>query len=156
MQISVKELTEACAKEICKWRYEKPYDIYNMPDWNIVNEQNWGIANESKRQNEFRAVFKDDELIGFFRLVKNSANVTIGLGLRPDYCGKSFGSKLITFALKESKIKYVDIPIHLEVRDFNIRAIRCYERMGFKEIDRYTKATPIGNGNFIVMELHTK
>lgn len=156
MQIIVSKLTEICAKEICEWRYEKPHDIYNMPNWSVVKEHNWGIANEAKRNNEFYAVFENNKLIGFFRLLKSTTIVTLGLGLHPHYCGKGFGYKLVELALAESKTRYEGIPVRLEVRCFNQRAIKCYERMGFMEINRYAKNTPTGIDDLIVMEHHAE
>lgn len=156
MQISVEKLTESHAKEICEWKYESPYDIYNMPNWDVVKEQNWGIANELKRKSEFYSAFINNQLIGFFRLIKKETLVTIGLGLHPNFCGKGLGYKLVEFALKESKMRYGNIPINLEVRDFNQRAIKCYEKVGFIEIKRYSKCTPVGKDNFIVMEYKKK
>ena len=47
---------------------------------------------------------------------------------------------------------YPDKKLSLEVRGFNKRAIKCYERAGFKVVKTYHKDTPIGPGEFIYME----
>ena len=35
MNLKLEILTEDHAKQICCWKYEEIYSIYNFPDWNI-------------------------------------------------------------------------------------------------------------------------
>lgn len=50
--------------------------------------------------------------------------------------------------------KYNNKKISLEVRFFNKRAIKCYEKAGFHVKDTYKKNTPLGCGIFLKMELN--
>ena len=54
--------------------------------------------------------------------------------------------------IQQCKKSYGNKKIILEVRSFNERAIRCYEKAGFKVADTYNKETPMGYGEFIKME----
>lgn len=152
MNLSVKELTEKNAMELCQWRYEPPYDIYNLPDWGTVKKENWGMANEEKRKHEFHAIYSSEALVGFFRLVKKEDHIMLGLGLCPDLCGKGVGRELIGLILTTAKEKYGTIKIQLEVRAFNVRAIKCYQTAGFVAIDQFSRNTPASAGDFIAME----
>ena len=52
----------------------------------------------------------------------------------------------------ECKKRYSNKRIALEVRSFNKRAIKCYEKAGFKITDVYKKDTLMGSDEFIRME----
>lgn len=36
--------------EVCTWKYPKHYDIYNLPDYEILCRKFIGFANEEKRR----------------------------------------------------------------------------------------------------------
>ncbi len=52
----------------------------------------------------------------------------------------------------ESNRRYGNKKIVLEVRSFNERAIKCYEKAGFKIVDTYSKDTLVGYDEFVKME----
>ncbi len=52
----------------------------------------------------------------------------------------------------ECKKRYGSKNITLEVRSFNERAIKCYEKAGLAITDVYQKDTFIGSDEFIKME----
>ena len=149
--MELRNFTEENARELCTWKYENEYSIYNFPRWDIVKEQNWAVANEEKRKNEFSAVYKGEQYIGFVRLIKNNNFYLISLGLEPSYCGRGYG-KLLMNLIKSLADKKKIKRLRLEVRSFNKRAICCYEKAGFSIIGKVNKDTLIGNSDFYVME----
>lgn len=149
--MELRNFTEENARELCTWKYENEYSIYNFPRWDIVKEQNWAVANEEKRKNEFSAVYKGEQYIGFVRLIKNNNFYLISLGLEPSYCGRGYG-KLLMNLIKSLADKKKINKLRLEVRSFNKRAICCYEKAGFSIIGKVNKDTLIGNSDFYVME----
>ncbi|MGO1372397.1 MAG: GNAT family N-acetyltransferase [Senegalia sp. (in: firmicutes)] len=58
----------------------------------------------------------------------------IGWGLKPELCGKGLGEKFVSacvdFAIKE--YDYKGEYVHFGVAEFNKRAIKVYERLGFE------------------------
>ncbi|SFC17877.1 GNAT family N-acetyltransferase [Clostridium uliginosum] len=153
MNFRVENFTENYAKQICNWKYDNNYSIYNFPKWHIIVKENWAIAIETKRQNEFVAVINElDDLCGYIRFINNSDFVLIGLGLKPSLCGQGLGNNIMALLKSECKRKYGNKKIVLEVRSFNQRAIKCYKKAGFKTIDIYNKDTLIGSDEFIKME----
>lgn len=44
MQLRLEEFTELHAKEICDWKYDCQYSIYNLPSWEKATIANWGIT----------------------------------------------------------------------------------------------------------------
>lgn len=151
--MEIVEMTEAMAKDVVSWKYEGEYSIYNYPTWdNIYNT--YSIAKDGERENEFFAILKDGEIIGHFRVKVYEDFFLLGLGFKPEYCGKGQGKenvKLIVDFVEKLGAKI----IRLEVRDFNLRAIKVYSRNGFYPIDVVKRQTFDGIGTFIVMERET-
>ncbi|MDU1338737.1 MAG: GNAT family N-acetyltransferase [Clostridium butyricum] len=73
--------------------------------------------------------------------------------MKPDLCGQGLGYKLMDILKSESRRRYNNKTIILEVRSFNKRAINCYKKSGFKVFDIYKKDTLLGQDEFVKMEL---
>ena len=153
MDLRLEILTEDHARKICHWKYEGIYSIYNFPDWGTLNKQRWGITIEEKRKNEFTALIDEgNNLCGYIRFIENKDFVLVGLGLKPSLCGQGLGNIFMELLKSECKKRYSNKRIALEVRSFNKRAIKCYEKAGFKITDVYKKDTLMGSDEFIRME----
>ena len=82
------------------------------------------------------AIVLSGESIGVAKLTRYDCiemSIYLSLGLFSEkFCGKGFGTEivtaLVTFCFRHLKLNAVK----LEVLDFNERAIRCYEKAGFK------------------------
>lgn len=83
----LKTLSENNAKEICRWKYDGEYAVYNFSDWDIVVENGWDLAVKQKREEDFLAVLHDNQLIAYGRVTKSEDKAFIGLGLAPSLCG---------------------------------------------------------------------
>lgn len=64
------KLTEGYAKEICGWRYDGDYSVYNFSDWDVVVRNGWGLSIKDIREKEFLAVLLNGELIAYIRMTK--------------------------------------------------------------------------------------
>ncbi len=135
------ELSESQAKEICSWRYEGEYSIYNFSDWDTVVKNGWGLSIEGKRKSEFIAILLNNELVSYGRISVKADKTYIGIGLKPSLCGKGYGKNIMKLLIKECNRRFPDNTIALEVRSFNKRAINCYKEVGFEIKDRYMKTT---------------
>lgn len=78
--------------------------------------------------------------------------VVVYIGLKPTFCGKGYGKDIMKLLIKESKKRYPQYPVTLEVRSFNKRAIKCYLDVGFEIKDKYIKDTFDGKDEFYYME----
>ncbi|MDU4891420.1 MAG: N-acetyltransferase [Clostridium sp.] len=152
MKLKLVEFTEAYAKEICDWKYEDEYSIYNYPQWNKALDEKWAITKEEKRRKEFFAIVDDNNnLCGYIRLQDKDRCVLVGVGLKPSLCGQKLGNIVMEILKQQCEELYPSKKITLEVRSFNERAIKCYKKSGFKITEVYSKTTPIGYGEFIKM-----
>lgn len=152
---TITEFSENDAILVSQWIYEGEYAIYNCPSWDKVKEQGWAMADSEKRKTQFRKIIdQSGSYIGYFRFFPYHEKIKIGLGMNPQYCGKHMGSQFVSLIIEYIKTIHNGIPIELEVRDFNERAIKCYTRCSFKTIAKRRKETPAGTDTFIVMEYH--
>ncbi len=139
-------MTEQNARAIQSWTYEAPYDFYNQtPSQSGLEELM-----------HYQAVHEAGELIGFYCLgvyaqVPNDTykyddvHLDLGLGMRPDLTGQGRGGNFLELVLSEAKRS--GKPVRLTVASFNERAVRLYERVGFRQVASFQK----GATEFLVM-----
>ena len=142
-------LTEDEAREICAWKYEGAYAVYDSAPYEEQKRSGRGFANP--RNNLF--AFRDGEkLIGYINLYEEENEVFFGIGAAPDRCGRGYGQKMAAAAPVIAKALFGAKPLYLEVRTWNERAIRCYEKAGFRiDGEPFTQTTPAGEGTFCRM-----
>lgn len=144
-------LTENDKKEICSWKYDGEYAIYNLPSYEEIKGSRTGFMNPEKEKN-YRAFLIDGQVVGYINLMKKETEVFIGIGVHPKFCGKGYGKVILTEACNIAEEIYPNKPLYLEVRAWNKRAIKCYKSVGFViNGEAYKKITPIGEGEFYKM-----
>lgn len=152
MDFHAAELTRGQAAETCGWRYSGKCAAYNSPDWQTALAQKWEITDDEKRRRHFSAILDGDGVFcGYFRLSPEGGAVTLGLGMKPEYCGHGNGQRVMALILDCFRRKYPGRALELEVRDWNARAVACYLRAGFVETARYRKSILLGEDGFIRM-----
>lgn len=72
--------------------------------------------------------------------------------MRPDCCGRGYGQQMTRIARELSRSLFPGKPLYLEVRTWNTRAVRCYEKAGFRISGApIRQTTGIGEGEFYHM-----
>lgn len=171
-------LTEKACQELCTWRYPAPYDLYNWPTWNTMLQNHSEFADPQIREAQYRGVVDESgTLYGFVQFFPLMGVTRLGLGLRPDLCGKGgvsnsesegrgesgrnntstnglgnrLGSSFVQLLVAEAQQRAPQQEIDLEVLVWNERAIRAYQRAGFTITDSYEKWIPTGPADFHCM-----
>lgn len=156
MEFNLSEFTEVHAKEVCTWKYDNEYSIYNLPSWEDVCLNKWAFSSDDKRKQEFHALIDEsNKLIAYFRVQVQNSHILIGLGLKPELCSQGLGKLLMEMIKTFCATHYPNMKLCLEVRSFNTRAIRCYTSSGFIQTDTYIKKTPFDTSEFIRFEYLT-
>lgn len=149
--MKVGPLTETDARNICAWRYPAPYDVYDYADWETVVRCGWDLGIPEKRSAEYITLRTQNGLVAFGRLTCAQQYVLLGIGLRPDFCGLGVGPVVMETLIQLAKNRYPNLTLALEVRTFNSRAIRCYEKCGFRRVKQYVRNTLSGEDSFYFM-----
>jgi RimJ/RimL family protein N-acetyltransferase len=77
----------------------------------------------------------------------------VGIGLRPDLKGRGRGQSFLLAQLDYAAGQWQPTTFRLFVAAWNERAIRLYERLGFREVARETRHFElVGDHEFIRME----
>ncbi|RKD34382.1 GNAT family N-acetyltransferase [Thermohalobacter berrensis] len=159
MKLIFNNMKKEEAKEISNWKYEEPYSIYSLDG---SEETIAEFMNGS-----YYFVYENNKLIGYFcfgesaqipvgkkyGVYDNENYIDIGLGLKPEMCGKGEGYNFVKAGLDYAKSIFIKNKFRLTVASFNKRAIKVYKKVGFEEIDYFTRKNKKGNINFIVMIL---
>ena len=149
MELVFKPLTQIHALEIAnEWKYDGIYSFYDMTADAEDYEQ--FIDENLRNQNDHYEVLENNELVGFFCVIQENASIEIGLGMRPDICGKGKGKQFVEQIqdFLERNYKFNELVMH--VASFNQRAIKVYRSCGFKDSE-----TTKRNSNGVVYEFLT-
>ena len=149
MEPSIVPLAATDAAAIARWRYDEPYAFYD-PDRDpddlaeLRDPASWPGR-------YFAAHDAAGSLIGFFQFAQDRDVVTLGLGLRPDLTGQGFGVAFLRAGLDFARRHFAPRRFVLAVAAFNRRAIRVYEREGFRISCTFVQATNGGEYEFVEM-----
>lgn len=148
---TLSKLTDDEVEDIFNWRYKNEYEVYNMPPKEYCIKEGYTILNKDERNDGYYSFHIDDKFAGFFHIMNNEKYFLLGIGIRPELCGKNYGRMLVNMAVKEMIIKDYNKPILLTVRTFNIRAMKCYKNAGFDFIKKYYESNMYTPGEMYIM-----
>ena len=124
--------------ERAAWRYPPPYDFYDDDGIPPKNPELF-----------YGAYDEDGALVGFYFFAPRGEALFYGLGLRPDLTGRGLGLDFVRAGLIFAKERFRPKRVILDVAEFNERAIRVYERAGFRRTGKHLR----GAVPFVDMEL---
>lgn|GEM_PF-149505 len=128
-QCRIVPLNDEYISEMSTWQYDAPYEAYSFRvEGYLMNKDIWGIE-------QFCMIYENIVLGQVAcQFDNNNNNMWVGWSLNPAYCGKGMGKEFISRCVDElCRIKnYKKGNIYLRVASWNKRAIKCYEKAGFK------------------------
>ena len=147
----LKPLTKETAMEISNWEYESPYEAYSFKghpsDW-LIKESTWGI--------EQFCLVEGERVLGQVACQLEGTDLWVGWSMAPELCDKGNGSKFIKQCVKEiRRVTGHAGRIMLRVAAWNKRAIRAYQKAGFRYVETIEDEIAYSNHleEFWVMEL---
>ena len=147
--ITYHKTTEEEKYLITEWKYDGDYAIYNDEPYEEQKKKHFGFGNP---KNNFYSFYDEDKLIGFINLYDEETEVFFGIGVNPEYCSQGYGQQMTKIAHLISNELFPHKPMYLEVRTWNIRAVKCYEKAGFHIVGEPIKqTTSLGEGEFYHM-----
>ena len=145
-------MTEDEKYVIADWRYSGDYALYNTRPYEEDRKKGVGFAHPGFIGFSF---YDRDALIGFTCLYEEDREIMIGIGVAPEYCGCGYGREMLETTCGLSETMFPGKPLYLEVRTWNARAVRCYEKAGFViDGEPFTQRTGLGEGTFYRMMLN--
>lgn len=114
---------------------------YNLPTLSDKEMKEWYDFKTIGGSKKYYSIFNEENRLVGYMGIKHIRRIwreaTLGIVFDPNYMNQGYGTEgIITYLdyyFNEMKMKV----LYLEVAKFNKRAIRCYEKSGFKVIDAY-------------------
>lgn len=153
---NVESMTKKAAKQICSWRYEPPYNVYDYLSYEAaLNEQ--AAITKTENADNYLCFWNDVTLVAYTSIISKDEKIYIGISVAPQFCGQGLGKIYLNQTVIESQRRYPDKEIWVQVRSWNKRAIKCYDRCSFKEIYSKTAKDRFCNAEeFVFMRLEKK
>lgn len=132
-------MTSDFAIDIVSWRYQPPYDYYDMvggtPEF-LTDPANgyFALVNDTGELIGFRSFGPDGRVPGGSY---DSAALDTGGGLRPDLTGQGLGRRAIGVGLEFGRQRFAPSAFRITVAAFNQRALRVVTSLGFAATDRF-------------------
>lgn len=140
----IEEISTASLEEMVGWRYGPPYEFYDGDGRLPLNPERF-----------FEARDDGGEFVGFYYFEAREDALFYGLGLRPDLTGRGLGLDFVRRGLEFGRARFAADRIVLDVAAFNERALRVYERAGFRVTGKHVRRFERwGDVEFIDMETH--
>jgi RimJ/RimL family protein N-acetyltransferase len=158
VRLTLTPITRADAQAISRWRYDGPYAVYNGNPSSVSSLLQPRYLYHSVHDGH-------GELVGYFcfgedarvlagrrlGLYDREDALDVGLGMRPDLTGKGLGEEFVRAGLKFADETYAPPAFRLTVATFNRRAIRVYERAGFKRVETFGATRLNGEREWLLM-----
>ncbi len=136
-------IDELCARLILGWRYDPPYDVYDL---DVDRSDRALVFFLNPKNNYFTIKDTDGKLDGYWcfgkgaRVVGGSywrRAIDIGLGIRPDLTGRGLGLQYVEAVVGCLSRVHGKVPLRVTIAAFNRRAQRVWERANFRFVQRF-------------------
>lgn len=145
MRFSFRRLEKEHALSILRWRYLPPYDSYDF-DFDTVQEDLCYLIDP---KNAFYAILNvHEELEGYCSFGADgqvpggdycTEALDIGMGMRPDLVGQGYGKHYAQAVVRYGVNQYKAQQCRVTIAEFNKRAQRVWEQVGFEQVGRFIK-----------------
>ena len=157
MSYSFSKMNEIDARAILGWRYEPPYDIYNLP----TDEVESVVQYMMDPQNAYSSITDEQgELVTYCCFGREGQvpggdysreALDIGMGVRPELTGRGLGQEFVNSVLYFAGTTFSPCAYRVTVAEFNKRAIRVWEKAEFQRVDRFQRDRDIRH--FVILVL---
>jgi len=140
-------MDEASARATLEWRYDTPYDLYNIAPDDAEKEMQllldprnayYTITDEHGHMVAYCCFGLDGQVAGGDY---SAAALDIGLGVRPDLTGQGRGLTYVNAVLDFARRTFAPTAFRVTVAEFNKRALRVWEKAGFRPVQTFQRET---------------
>lgn len=156
MTIQLRPAREDDIRQFVAWRYEPPYDAYD-----ITTDQDEEVEYFLAADIHCHALVEGGEVVGYCTFGRDarvsggdySADaVDIGLGVKPSRTGSGDGRYFVAAAVDRAKEMFSPRFLRVTISAGNQRALRVWSNAGFSEVSRFgTDRVLMGSSEFVIL-----
>ena len=137
MVYSIHPIIPENALEIITWRYDPPFDLYNLSQEDLTGlllpENRYHVVlNEKDDLIGYCCFGKDAQVPGGDYIPGEPVVLDIGVGLHPDYTGRGLGKDFVSAVLAFAARTYSPKIYRATVAAFNKRSLKVFRSLGFR------------------------
>lgn len=152
VELTIRRRTQEDINEFITWTYEGIYSFY---DNHSQKEKIEGLKESVHLERTFSVVDENENLIGnceFYDVEEDGKNILVlGVQMKPSMTGKRYGSTFVKAIIEQGRKRLKFSHLELAVADFNERAIRTYEKEGFRKRGEFQNEIRGHMYQFIIM-----
>lgn len=156
MSIELRPVTENDIRTFALWRYEPPYDVYNITD-----NPDEAVVYFLQPDIHCSTLLDGEEVIGFCTFGHDAqvpggdydeGGLDIGLGVKPDRTGSGNGDRYVAQVVEHAIASFPPQQLRVTIAAGNQRAIRVWSKAGFEQISRFeTPRVMMGSREFAIL-----
>jgi RimJ/RimL family protein N-acetyltransferase len=145
MSLTFDAMDEASARAIATWRYDAPYDLYNLD----ADDLPGAVQAFMDPRNAYYVMVDGLEGLVAYCCFGPDAMVPggdygapgldIGLGVRPDLTGQGRGLAFVSSVLAFARRTFAPEAFRVTIAEFNKRALRVWEKAGFRAVQTFLR-----------------
>ena len=138
-------MDEASTRAIPEWRYDAPYDMYNVAPGDAEKEMQLFLD----PQNAYHTITDErGDLVAYCCFGVDAqvpggdysaAALDIGLGVRPDLTGQGRGLTYVNAVIDFARRTFPPTAFRVTIAEFNKRALRVWEKAGFRPVQTFQR-----------------
>jgi ribosomal-protein-alanine N-acetyltransferase len=153
--VRIVDLTEQYAADIVTWRYPEPYQCYDLADGDpayFLDPANgfYALLDEDGGLIGYRSFGPDGQVPGG---TYDDVALDTGGGLRPELTGQNrgLGRRAVATGLTFGRERFYPVAFRVTVADFNTRARRVVESLGFRYASSFDATTDGSRFNIFLL-----
>ena len=88
-ELVYRNLSEDEKRQICAWKYDGEYDLYNLPSYEEMQVRQIGFMNPQREKNYY-GFWDESILVGFVNILEEKEEIFIGIGVNPELQGGNY------------------------------------------------------------------
>jgi ribosomal-protein-alanine N-acetyltransferase len=145
MPLSIRPMDEVNARAIASWRYDAPYDVYNLKPDEIEANVKYFIDPQNAC---YSIIGEQGDLIGYCSFGRDAQvpggdysqeALDIGIGIRPDLTGQGNGTRYAEAVLDFAHRTYSPGWFRVTIAAFNQRAQRVWQKLNLRVVQRFLR-----------------
>jgi len=138
-------MSETHARAILEWHYDPPYDVYDLGAGDVAEavrvlldpEYAYYAILSAERELVAYCCFGADAQVpgGDY----HAPGLDVGLGVRPDLTGQGQGGTYVRAVLGFARHAYSPPVFRVTIAVFNERALRVWEKAGFRRVQSFDR-----------------